>query len=106
VCYLGRPSAALVQFRGARRPPPTGLLARVYGVKNVYTAVIRAYAAYHVANGQVYELAMITFAGVLFLYITELAVYRTVGVKEFVFPMVTAGGGLVWMWSQRDWYLS
>ncbi len=95
-----------MQFRGPRRPAPTGLLARVYGTKNVYTAAVRAYAAYNLANRQVYELAMITFAGVLFLYVTELVVYRTVRVKEFAFPMVTAGSGLVWMWSQKAWYSS
>jgi hypothetical protein len=95
-----------VQFSGARRPAPTGLLARVYGTKNMYTAAVRAYAAYHVANPQVYELAMITFAGVLFLYTTELVVYRTVRVKEFAFPMLNAGGGLLWMWSQKAWYVS
>jgi ABC-type branched-subunit amino acid transport system permease subunit len=77
----------------------------VYGTKNVYTAAIRAYAAYHADNRQVYELAMLTFAGVLVLYVLELLVYRTVRVKEFAFPMVTAGSGLVWMWLQRDWYL-
>lgn len=95
-----------MQFSGPRRPPPNGLLARVYGTKNVYTGLIRAYAAYHISNPQVYELAMITFAGVLFLYISELVIYRTVNVREFMFPLVTAGGGLIWMWSQKAWYLS
>jgi hypothetical protein len=49
---------------------------------------------------------MVTFAGVLFLYGTELVVYRTVKVTAFAIPMITAGSGLVWMWVQKDWYLS
>lgn len=75
-------------------------------MKNIYTALIRAFAAYHITNHQVYDLAMCTFVGVLFLYVSELVVYRTVRLKEAVFPFVTAGGGLLWMAMQRDWYLN
>jgi hypothetical protein len=48
---------------------------------------------------------MITFAGVLFLYGTEYLIYRTVNTREFVFPLLTAGVGLTWMWAQRDYYM-
>lgn len=48
---------------------------------------------------------MISFASVLFLYVTEWLVYRTVNTREFVFPLLTAGVGLTWMWAQRDFYL-
>ncbi len=106
MCYLAAPAAALKQFSGPERPAPTGLLARVYGVKNVYTALIRAYAAYHITNPQVYELAMWTFAGVLFLYGSELVVYRTTRLRECSFPFVLAGTALSWMVVQKDWYLS
>ncbi|KAH7150698.1 ergosterol biosynthesis protein-like protein Erg28 [Fusarium sp. MPI-SDFR-AT-0072] len=105
VCYLYTPTASLVQFQGPTRPVPHGLLARVYGVKNIYTSLIRIYAAYHIANRQVYELAMCTFAGVLLLYGSEWLVYRTVRTREVVFPLVTASLGLIWMFVQRDFYL-
>ncbi|KAI0125874.1 ergosterol biosynthesis protein-like protein Erg28 [Xylariales sp. AK1849] len=98
------PSAALRQFSGPASPTPTGLLARVYGVKNIYTSLIRLYAAYHITNGQLYVLAILTFAGVLFLYVTELTIHKTVRVKEGVFSFINAGSGLVWMVLQREWY--
>ncbi|KAF8213826.1 ergosterol biosynthesis protein-like protein Erg28 [Mycena galopus ATCC 62051] len=104
VCYLGTPTAALKQFSGRASPPQTGLLARVYGLKNIHTSLIRLYAAYHLDNPQLYDLALCTFVGVLFLYGTELVVYKTVRMREGIFPFVTAGVGLVWMVAQRSWY--
>jgi hypothetical protein len=44
VCYIGSPAASLGQFSGPAAPPRNGLLARVYGVKNIYTSLIRFYA--------------------------------------------------------------
>ena len=105
VCYLATPKTALVPFQGPARPPPHGLLARVYGVKVVYTGFIRLFAAYHITNPEVYTLAMITFAGVLFLYGLEWGYYRTVNTREFAFPLVQASLGLIWMWAQRDFYV-
>lgn len=77
----------------------------MYGVKNIYTGTIRLYAAYAITNGALYDLAAATFAGVLFLYGTELLVYKTVRMREGSFAFFTAGTGLVWMLSQRGWYL-
>jgi hypothetical protein len=107
VCYLRPPTTSLVQFQGPARPPqpPHGLLARVYGVKNVYTTLIRLYAAYHITSPELYNLAMCTFGGVLFLYGTEWLVYRTVRRREVGIPAVTASLGLGWMWVQRGFYL-
>ncbi|KAI1073663.1 ergosterol biosynthesis protein-like protein Erg28 [Whalleya microplaca] len=106
VCYRAAPTAALRQFSGPEAPPPHALLAHVYGVKNFYTSLIRLYAAYHITNPQVYDLAMWSFVGVLFLYITEVFVYKCARVQEASFPYVLAGSGLVWIITQRDWYLS
>jgi len=94
-----------VPFRGPARPEPNGLLARVYGVKNVYTSLIRAYAAYHITNPELYTLAMCTLAGVLFLYTTELVYYRTVRPQDYTIPFLTATLGLAWMYAQRDFYV-
>ncbi|ETS88074.1 hypothetical protein PFICI_01902 [Pestalotiopsis fici W106-1] len=109
VCYAQSPRTSLRAFSGPASPvktPEQGLLARVYGVKNIYTGMIRLSAAYALTNAALYDLAAATFAGVLFLYGTELLVYRTVRMKEGSFAFVTAGTGLVWMLLQRDWYLS
>lgn len=74
-------------------------------MKNIYTALIRGFAAYHITNPQVYDLATCTFVGVLFLYGSELVIYRTVRMREAVIPFITAGVGLLWMGLQRSSYL-
>ena len=78
----------------------------MYGTKNVYTGLIRLYAAYHIANPELYTLAMLTFAGVLFLYGTEHLIWRTVGTKEASIPYITVTIALVWMQTQKEWYLA
>jgi len=47
---------------------------------------------------------MFTFVGVLWLYGTELLVYRTMRLKEGIIPFLMAGSGVVWMGMQRGWY--
>lgn len=77
----------------------------MYATKNLYTGLIRLYAAYDLTNGAVYDLCIATFVGVLALYGSERFVYGTVAARESMFPFVTAGTGLVWMLAQRGWYI-
>ncbi|KAI5925438.1 ergosterol biosynthesis protein-like protein Erg28 [Camillea tinctor] len=105
-CYVKSPRASLRQFSGPKAPRPHPLTSHVYGVKNFYTSAIRLYAAYNITNSQLYDLAVISFVGVLYLYITEVFVYRTARIHEAIFPYVFAGTGVIWMMVQRDWYLS
>ncbi|KAI0882827.1 uncharacterized protein GGS22DRAFT_190808 [Annulohypoxylon maeteangense] len=67
VCYTSDPTTSPKAFSGPAAPLPHQLLAHVYGVKNFYTSFIRFYAAYHITNPQLYDLALMTFIGVLFL---------------------------------------
>ena len=97
-----------MQFQGAGAPPHHPLLAHVYGVKNVYTAAIRLFAAYHcadAANAPLYDLAALTFAGVLWLYVSEWRLYGTVRAREAAVPLVTSGVGLLWMVLARGSYV-
>ncbi|KAI9043951.1 Erg28 family protein [Aspergillus affinis] len=105
VTYIN-PTASLKQFSGPLAPPKTRLLAHVYGIKNVYSCLIRLYAAYQITNGALYDLALVTFLGVLVLFGSELLVWRTVRIQEGVFPFITAGVGVVWMVSGRGDYLA
>ncbi|KAK0619643.1 ergosterol biosynthesis protein-like protein Erg28 [Immersiella caudata] len=104
VCYISSPTISNAQFRGPRAPPPTTLLAHVYGLKNFYTMLIRLYAAYHLDNKEVYTLAIFSFVGVLWLYVTEMVVWKTVTLRDAAIPYVLAGTGLVWMVREREWY--
>lgn len=103
--YLN-PIPSMVPFQGANAPQPTVLQAHIYGIKNVYTILIRLYAAYSLhQNRELYFLAMWSFAGVLFLYTTEVFIWHTVRMREASIALITAGIGLGWMWTQMDYYL-
>ncbi|KAK3352735.1 hypothetical protein B0T25DRAFT_191553 [Lasiosphaeria hispida] len=104
VCYISPPNIAMGQFKGPARPEPNGLASRIYAMKNVYTSLIRGYAAYHITNTEVYNLAMLTFVGVLWLYGTELFYYRTARAKESIISLITATTGIIWMNTQREFY--
>jgi hypothetical protein len=80
-------------------------MAHVYAAHNMYTGLIRFYAAYDISNPALYSLALWTYVGVLLLYGSELVVWRTVRLREAVIPLVTAGVGITWMVAQKDWYL-
>lgn len=99
------PIAGLKQFSGPAAPPKNALTAHVYGTKNLYTGLIRLYAAYHIGNADVYNLAIYTFVGVLALYGGEYFVWKTAGTREVTFPFVIAGSALVWMLLQKSYYL-
>lgn len=105
VCYRVSAGTALKAFSGPAAPPAHPLLAHTYGVKNIYTGLIRLYAAYYITNPQVYDLAICTFVGVLFLYSTETFIYKTSRLREALFAFVMAGSAVVWMTTQRGWYL-
>ncbi|KAA8651372.1 hypothetical protein EYZ11_008326 [Aspergillus tanneri] len=104
VTYLS-PILCLKQFSGPRAPPKTTLLAHVYGVKNVYIALIRFYAAYNIHNRPLYDLGIASFAGILFLYLGECFVWRTIRFREAVMAFVPVGLAFVWMVGQRGWYV-
>jgi hypothetical protein len=92
-------------FTGPRSPPPTSLLAHVYAVKNFYTFAMRLYAVYNLNNGAVYNLAMLSYAGVIWLYLTEWAIWKTAKGKDAAVALTTSTIGLSWMLAQRGWYL-
>ena len=95
----------MVPFRGTRAPPPTRLMAHIYGTKNFYTAIIRGVAAYKMPEStELYWMCWLTFFGVFALFSTEFLVYRTVRPREAVFPLVTSSLGMIWMVVQREYY--
>lgn len=105
ICYTSPPQTSLRQFSGPSHLPHTALLAHVYGIKNVYSAAIRAYAAFHIGNSALYDLAILTYVGVLWLFVSELFVWKTVRGKESVIPFCNAGVGFVWMVLARGFYV-
>lgn len=63
------------------------------------------YAAYNLKNAILYDLAILSYVGVLVLFVPEYFVWKTTRFPEVAFPFVTAGLGVIWMISQRSWYV-
>ncbi|EED24612.1 conserved hypothetical protein [Talaromyces stipitatus ATCC 10500] len=104
VTYI-RPIPALTAFSGPSAPPPNALTAHIYGVKNIYTGLIRLYAAYNIHNRELYTLAILTYAGVLFLYGGELFIWQTTRMREAFSALFIPTTMLYWMLIQKGWYL-
>jgi len=105
VCYA-TPLSSMRQFSGPRAPPPSPVLAHVYGMHNIYTGAIRLLAAYNIDNRELYLLACLSFAGNLFLNGSELFIWKTSRLYEARFPLVTATVGFCWMVTQSKQYLA
>lgn len=55
----------------------TWLSSRTFGTWTFLSAVVRAYAAYHIANPQVYDICMWTYAVAGFHFVSEWLVFGT-----------------------------
>lgn len=97
-----------VPARTARlESPVTALSARTFGTWTALSAVLRLYAAYHIHEPVVYELALWTFGFAFAHFISEWLVFGSArwgrGLAGPVF--VSTGTGL-WMLSQWSAYVS
>ncbi|OKL59942.1 hypothetical protein UA08_04927 [Talaromyces atroroseus] len=104
VTYL-RPIPSQIQFAGPSAPPPNTLTAHIYGVKNVYSGLIRLYAAYSIRNRDLYTLALATYLGVFGLYGAELWIWRTVRMRETLSSFIISGTMICWMLLEKSWYV-
>lgn len=121
ICYIS-PVTSLKPFSGPRRPVHTPLLAHVYGIANILMGAIRVQAAYDVSNKvghsslsrhfsvdptvqALYDLALGTYVGVIWLLVSEMMVWKTVHVKDIIVPFAVTAVGLGWMARQREWYV-
>jgi hypothetical protein len=70
----------------------------------MYSGSIRLYSAYHLDDPPLYDLAMLTCIRVLMEYLGDFVVWRTVGARVVVIPLVTAAIVVWWMVMQRGYY--
>lgn len=86
--------------------PVTPLSARTFGTWTFLSSVIRLYAAYHVHNKQVYELAFWTYGIAFAHFMSEWWVFGSArwgaGIAG---PSFVSTGSLVWMWVQWGFYV-
>ncbi|KAJ9629709.1 ergosterol biosynthesis protein [Taxawa tesnikishii (nom. ined.)] len=86
--------------------PVTPLSARTFGTWTAITAVVRLYAAYHIENQAVYEMALWTFGVAWAHFMSEWWIFKTTRWgKGLAGPAAVSTGTLVWMWLQWDFYV-
>lgn len=104
VCYVS-PSTSLKPFSGPRRPLHSPLLAHVYAMMNMLMGAIRAQAANDINNKALYDLAPMTYVGVVWFFISETMMWKTVRIGDIAFPFGLTAMGLTWMVVQRTSYV-
>ncbi|CBQ72010.1 related to ERG28-involved in synthesis of ergosterol [Sporisorium reilianum SRZ2] len=84
----------------------TPLSARLFGVWNFTSAIIRGYAAYNIHDKVAYELCMWSFVIALAHFISETLVYKTAKLGPgMISPLIVASSSLTAMYLQYGSYV-
>ncbi|KAI9865168.1 MAG: ergosterol biosynthesis protein [Trichoglossum hirsutum] len=84
----------------------TPLSARTFGTWTALSSVIRLYAAYHITNPQVYQIALYSYMIAWAHFLSEWLIFRTAKLGAgLAGPLVVATTSIVWMVSQREFYV-
>jgi len=85
----------------------TPLSSRTFGVWTILSSIVRFYAAYHINEKAVYDIAMWTYLIAFAHFASEVLIFRTATIKgPTVAPFIVATTSLVWMFLQYDFYVS
>jgi Erg28 like protein len=83
----------------------TPLSARTFGTWTFVAAIVRLYAAYHINEPHMYQLAFAMFLGANFHFLSEWLYFKTAkwgtGLSG---PIIISTVSLVWMLAQWDYY--
>ncbi|KAI0064757.1 Erg28-like protein [Artomyces pyxidatus] len=86
--------------------PVTSLQARTFAVWTLTSAVVRWYAAYHIQDKIIYDMALMTYLIAFAHFSSELLIYRTAKLSVAVIsPVIVASTSLIWMLKQYDFYV-
>lgn len=86
--------------------PVTPLSAHLFGTWTALSAIVRLYAAYHVHDKAVYEIALWSFGVAWLHFVTEWTVFgSTSWALPLAFPVGVSTTSLIWMWMQYDHYV-
>jgi hypothetical protein len=84
----------------------TPLSARTFGTWTALSSIIRLYAAYHITNPQVYQLALFSYVVAFAHFMSEWLIFRTAKLGAgLTGPLVVATTSLVWMVIQWEFYI-
>ncbi|KAL7423711.1 hypothetical protein Q5752_001293 [Cryptotrichosporon argae] len=84
----------------------TPLAARLFSAYTMMSAGIRIAAAYDIKSRALYDLSALAFSVAAFHFTTEWLVFGTVRPnRASSFPLLIGAGSLVWVLTQRSFYL-
>ena len=84
----------------------TDFSARMFGTWTFLSCVVRLYAAYRIDVKEVYMLALWTFVIALGQFGSEWLIYGTMKMGKGLVPvLVVAGGSIIWMLVQWNYYV-
>ncbi|EDR08689.1 uncharacterized protein LACBIDRAFT_190509 [Laccaria bicolor S238N-H82] len=84
----------------------TSLQARTFAVWTLTSAVVRAYAAYHINEKIIYDMAMFTYLIAFGHFSSEILIFRTARAKGGVIStVIVSTSSLIWMFLQYDYYV-
>jgi hypothetical protein len=84
----------------------TALSSRTFGTWTLLTGVVRGYAAYHLQEAGMYQLAMWTFAVAWAHFMSEWWVFGTTRMgKPLAGPVMVSTSSLIWMFLQWSNYV-
>lgn len=85
----------------------TGLSARTFGTWTFLSSVVRMYAAYHISDPHMYQLALATYAVAFVHFMAEWQLFRTAGWGSgLAGPVIISTGSLIWMLMQWNFYVA
>jgi hypothetical protein len=84
----------------------TPVAARLFGTWTLVSSMVRLYAAYHISNPQIYQMAFSTYAIAFFHFYSEWLLF---GTAKWGFPLagpaLISVGTMTWMWLQWGYYV-
>jgi hypothetical protein len=99
-------SSSLPKTPASTASPVTPLSARTFGTWTFISSVIRLYAAYHISNPQVYQLALWTYGIAWAHFMSEWWVFGTTKWGAgLAGPVFVSTGSLIWMGLQWGYYV-
>ncbi|KAL4064516.1 hypothetical protein J3A83DRAFT_4361003 [Scleroderma citrinum] len=91
------------------RVPPnhvTALQARTFAVWTLTSAVVRAYAAYHIQDKTIYDIALFTYLIAFGHFSSEILIFRTARLDSAaISPVIVSTVSLLWMLRHYDFYV-
>jgi hypothetical protein len=90
----------------AASSPVTPLSARTFGTWTLLSSVVRLYAAYHITNPQIYELAFWSYGIAWVHFFSEWLVFGSTRMGPgLAGPAIVATSSLIWMYTQWGYYV-